>query len=83
MSFSTHDLAARGKRGLTLSGHAVFESISMPSKGSDPFCHGLLSDSGRFLGLLHHSQDITAHDLVDFRCAVASIQKFLRDHGVG
>ena len=33
-------LAARGKRGLTLSGPAVLEAISMPSKGSDPFCHG-------------------------------------------
>ena len=38
-------MAARGKRGLTgltLSVHAVFEAISMPSKGSDPFCHGLI-----------------------------------------
>ena len=34
-------LASRGKRGLTLSGHAVFEASSMPSKGSDPFYHGM------------------------------------------
>ena len=35
-------LAARGKRGQTLSGHTISKSNQLPSKGSDPFCHGLL-----------------------------------------
>ena len=41
ISESSHGPAACDKRGLTLSGHAVFEAISMPSKESDPFCHRL------------------------------------------
>ena len=35
-------LVARGKRGLTLSGHTISKSNRLPSKGSDPFYHGLL-----------------------------------------
>ena len=34
-------LAARGKRGQTLSGHTISKSNRLPSKGSDPFYHGL------------------------------------------
>ncbi|MBS0205513.1 MAG: HEAT repeat domain-containing protein [Planctomycetes bacterium] len=34
--------ATHGKRGLTLSGRAIFKVNLLPSKGSDPFCHGLL-----------------------------------------
>ena len=49
---ATWSLAARGKRDLTLSGHAVFEAISMPSKGSDPFCHGLLDHHGTSIMLM-------------------------------
>ena len=35
-------LATRGKRGQTLSGHTISKSNRLPSKGSDPFYHGLL-----------------------------------------
>jgi len=35
-------LVARGKRGQTLSGQTISKSNRLPSKGSDPFCHGLL-----------------------------------------
>ena len=35
-------VAARGKRGQTLSGHTISNSNRLPSKGSDPFYHGLL-----------------------------------------
>ena len=35
-------MVARGKRGQTLSGHTISKSNQLPSKGSDPFCHGLL-----------------------------------------
>ena len=37
-------LAARDKRGQTLSGQAIFESNRLPSKGSAPSCHGLLAE---------------------------------------
>ncbi|MFO1041871.1 MAG: NAD-dependent epimerase/dehydratase family protein [Planctomycetaceae bacterium] len=35
------DIAARGKRGQTLSGHTISNPNRLPSKGSDPFYHGL------------------------------------------
>ena len=39
---SEPSLAARGQRGQTLSGQTVSTSSRLPSKGSDPFDHGLL-----------------------------------------
>ena len=39
-------LVARGKRGLTLSGHSISKSNRLPSKGSDPFYDAITEIEG-------------------------------------
>ncbi|MFO1041345.1 MAG: menaquinone biosynthesis protein [Planctomycetaceae bacterium] len=53
---------ARGKRGQTLSGHSISESDRLPSKGSDPFYHGLLAEIEE---MLSRSRDLGVDRLDD------------------